>query len=262
MQVIDTSDRNIGKVFGLIYGASGTGKTHLMGTLGELGSVLLIDIDQGYKTIVNAPDLTPKMRGNITIVSFDKFGDLNTAYQLVDKNDPAAWVRVLDPKGEAGLVIDAPFDWIVWDTWSEIQWFMLQELRKQESKKDSGLLTGNMGKDINFRKNIGIQHWGMLTDLNKLAVENLRECQVNQIFTMQEKLEKDELLGTIYGGPAIHGKMVQEMPTYFDVVARTYTDPTGKFCATTKAKTRWPAKTRFGVGQDFVNPTMKQIIGL
>lgn len=255
MQVIDPSNKQVSKVFGLVYGASGTGKTHLMGTLGELGKVLLIDIDKGYNTIVHAPDIPPQVKDNVVITTFDKFGDLNVAYRLVEKNDPGMWMRTLDPKGEYGLQLDQPFDWIVWDTWSELQWFMLQELRKNEN-----LLSPNMGKDINFRKNIGIQHWGMLTDLNKLAVEQLRECNVSQFFTMQEKLDKDELLGTIYGGPAIHGKMVQEMPTYFDIVVHTSTDPQGKFCATTKAKTRWPAKTRFGVGQDFVNPTMKQIL--
>ena len=90
------------------------------------------------------------------------------------------------------MKIDKPFDWIAWDTWSEIQWYMLQELRS----KDNDL----KGSGLNFRKNIGIQHWGMMTDLNKLAVQQLRACKVNQLFTMQEKLDKDELSGAIYGG--------------------------------------------------------------
>ena len=54
---IDLNAQDTDPVFALVYGASGTGKTHLMGTLGELGEVLIIDIDQGIKTLRNAPDL-------------------------------------------------------------------------------------------------------------------------------------------------------------------------------------------------------------
>ena len=49
------------------------------------------------------------------------------------------------------------------------------------------------------------------------------------------------------------------MPAYFDVVVHTYTDISGNYCATTRSKGRWPAKTRFGVGEEYKNPTAKQI---
>lgn len=246
MQVIDLNDKVNLKVFALVYGASGTGKTHLMGTVGALGRTLIIDIDQGIKTLKYAPDLQSSgVLDNITVVSFDQFKDLNEAYKLIEANDPKMWSQ------KFGAEITQPFDWIIWDTWSEIQWYMLQEVRKNADRLGGGKL--------DFRKNIEIQHWGMLTDLNKLSIESFRDCKVNQIFTMQETLSKDELSGTIYGGPAIHGKLVQEMPAYFDVVVHTYTDISGNYCATTRSKGRWPAKTRFGVGEEYKNPTAKQI---
>ena len=246
MRVIDLNAPDTDPVFALVYGASGTGKTHLMGTLGELGQVLIIDIDQGIKTLRNAPDLLQAhYNDNITVVSFDQFKDLDEAYKLVHANDPKLWSK------KFGVEITEPFDWIAWDTWSEIQWYMLEELRSKDSEMK--------GVGLNFRKNIQIQHWGMMTDLNKLAVQQLRSCRVNQVFTMQEKLDKDELSGAIYGGPAIHGKMVQEMPTYFDIVVHTYTDLSGGYCATNKAKGKWPGKTRLGVGQEYKNPTAKQL---
>ena len=247
MQIIDMNKDVNEKIFALVYGGSGTGKTHLIGTLGELGRVLVIDIDQGYKTIVNAPDITQKMKDNITVTTFDQFGDLDKAFKLIVKNDPKEWSKAL------GATIEHPFEWIVWDTWSEIQWAMMQQLRKNES------LSTPAGKDIEFRKNVQIQHWGMLTDFNKLAVEQLKGLPVNQIFTMQEKVDKNEITGEVIKGPAIHGKMTSEMPAFFDVVVHTYTDMSGKFCATTLPKQKWPAKTRLGVGKDYVNPTAKQI---
>lgn len=247
MKVIDLHNSNSDRVFALVYGASGTGKTHLMGTVGELGSVLLIDIDQGVKTIIHAKDLQ-KYHPSITAVSFDQFRDLDTAYKLVDANDPKKWNSFFKLEGDD--VITKPFDWIIWDTWSEIQWYMHKQLRED---------VGRQGVGLNFRKNLEIQHWGMLTDLNKLAVQQLRDCKVNQIFTMQETMSKDEISGQIFGGPAIHGKLVAEMPTYFDIVAHTYTDISGKYIASTRSKGKWPAKTRLGEGADFVNPTAKQI---
>lgn len=245
MNVIDLNNKVNLKVFALVYGASGTGKTHLMGTVGELGRVLIIDIDQGIKTLKYAPDLQTGILDNVTVISFDQFTDLNEAYKLIEANNPDMWSKKL------GIKIDAPFDWIIWDTWSEIQWYMLQEVRKNSDRLGGG--------NLNFRKNIEIQHWGMLTDLNKLSIESFRMCKVNQIFTMQETLSKDELSGVVYGGPAIHGKLVQEMPAYFDVVVHTFTDVSGNYCATTRSKGRWPAKTRFGAGQEYKNPTAKQI---
>ena len=53
MNIIDLNAPDNDPIFALVYGASGTGKTHLMGTLGELGRVLIIDIDQGIKTLRN-----------------------------------------------------------------------------------------------------------------------------------------------------------------------------------------------------------------
>lgn len=234
-------------IFALVYGGSGTGKTHLMGTVGELGKTLIIDIDKGFKTIAFAKDLKEACK-NITLTSFDAFGDLDTAYKLVDKNTPEAWNAFFKTE-----VTQQPFDWIIWDTWSEIQWYMLQQLRKDENIAGAGL---------KFRKNLQIQHWGALTDLNKLAIESLRNCKVNQIFTMQETMTKDELSGQITGGPAIHGKLVQEMPAYFDVVVRTSVDIQGKFIASTKPKGKWPAKTRLSENAEFVNPRAKDIFAV
>jgi hypothetical protein len=252
VEVQEIQDLSGDSIFALAYGQSGVGKTHFIATLGELGRVLLVDVDKGALTVKYAPDLK-KYHPNITIVSFDQFKDLDELYKLVQANDPAKWSAALSKSSGKTVEITEPFDWIAYDTWSEAQWFMHQELRR-----DKGIL----GVGLNFRKNLEIQHWGGLTDLNKLAVEAFRDCKVNQIFSMQEAITKDEISGQITGGPAIHGKLVQEFPAYFNVVVYMYNDVQGKYIATTKPKGRFPAKTRIGVGQDYINPTAKQIFTL
>lgn len=249
MNVITLDKSRKDPIFALCYGASGSGKTHLAGTLGELGKVLVIDIDQGSKTLVYAKDLQ-QYHPNLTVTSFDVFGDLDRAYKLILANDPKQWNAAFKQE-----VVSEPFDWVVWDTWSELQWNMLQELRSKED--------GLKGNGLNFRKNVQIQHWGMMTDLNKLAIEQLRDCKkVSQLFLMQETMSKDDLSGQIFGGPAIHGKLVQEVPAYFDVTIHTSTNLTGQFVASTKSKGRWTAKTRLGEGAEFINPTAKQVFNL
>lgn len=246
MKVIDLKAPNEDPIFALCYGDSGSGKTHLAGTLGEIGTVLICEVDQGQKTLMYAPDLA-KARDNLVVCSFDKFKDLDTAYRYLQKNDPAEWNKLF---GEE--ICTKPFDWFVWDTWSELQWNMLEELRSKDSEMK--------GVGLNFRKNLQIQHWGMMTDLNKLAIEQLRECKkINQLFLMQQTMTKDDLSGQIFGGPAIHGKLVQEIPAYFDVVIRTYANLAGKFCATTKPVGKWTAKTRLGVGKEYIDPKAKEI---
>lgn len=251
MEAIDFENEPMEGIFALIYGESGSGKTHLVATLGELGYVLIVDSDKGRRTIQKAKELEQYWK-NIEIVSFDKFGDLDELYKLCDSNDPVKWSKAI------GKTIERKFDWIVIDTWTEVQWIMLQKLRKEQN------LGGGDNESLAYRKNIQIQHWGMMTDLNKLSVEafkNVSKKGLNIIFTMQESIVKDEITGSTVKGPAIHGKLVKEFPAYFEVVVHTYNNITGDWCASTLPKQGWPAKTRLGKGAEYKNPKAKEIFG-
>lgn len=269
MQVIDIQGAVTKPHFVLIYGKSGSGKTHLCGTLGELGNVLFIDIDQGHETLRCAPTLE-KARGNITVVSFEAFGDLDKAYKAVAKNDPANWERIFNqgkrdnegkpitPEHKDYHKVETPFDWVVWDTWTHVQHYMKEGLRTKESKDP---FNGTIG----FRKNISQPDWGSLSDINDIAVVALRDCSVNQVFIMQEILKilnPGKANETVVKGPAIHGQMVERMPSYFDVVVHTDTDTMGRFTQTTKAKSGWIAKSRRGPGADFTGATMKEVLNI
>ena len=249
MEAIDFENEPLEGIFALVYGESGTGKTHLTATLGELGYVLIVDSDKGRRTVQRAPELR-QYWDNLEIVSFDKFADLEGLRKLCMKNDPAEWAKAI------GKPISRKFDWAVIDTWTEVQWVMLQKLRNEQG------LGGGVNEALAYRKNIQIQHWGMMTDLNKLSVEAFKDISksgLNIIFTMQESVVKDEVTGVTVKGPAIHGKLVKELPAYFEIVVHTYNDISGAWCATTLPKQGWPAKTRLGKGADMKNPTAKQI---
>lgn len=248
MQHVDVSAKVTKPHFVLIYGQSGTGKSHLAGTLGNAGRTLVIDVDLGVETLQCAPKLA-KARDKLTAVSFDKFTDLDSAYKHIKANDPDKWSKLL------GIPVEAPYEWIVWDTWTELQFHMMEELRKQRSH---GAYEGK----LDFRKNVEIQHWGALTDLNKLSIEHLRACNVNQVFIMQEAIKEDPKTHEMFGGPAIHGQLVRDMPGYFGTVIHTSTNTMGAFQATTKSKGKWPAKARRAEGQDYTDPDLATILKL
>lgn len=239
---------NNNKLFALIYGMSGTGKTHLAATYCRMhpnDPVLLIDVDQGSATLL-ASDL--KDINNLFIVSFDAFKDLDTAFSLCSKNNVDEWIKEIpDLKG----ILPKPFKCIIWDTWSELQWIMSSELRRK-----SGLL----GKGLNYRDNIQIQHWGQMTDLNKLAAAAFKDLPIDCIFIMQSQVTEDKITSQVIKGPAIHGKLVTEFPALFTTVIYTYNNPKGEFCATTLPKLGWPAKVRGKEGKDIVNPTMDKLV--
>lgn len=244
-------------VFALVYGDSGTGKTELCATCAELGNTLVIDIDKGVMTIVRSKRLAGVRSSNkLTVVSFDTFDDLDDAYQSIKRNDPEEWTKLFKCEDNP---ITEPFKYFVWDSWTEMQWELLTELRKSDGLDSK---TAPVKLDT-FRKNLQIQHWGRLTDMNKLCVESLRnlakEIGVHMIFTMLESYSKDDVTGKVSYGPAIHGKLVKEFPAYFNVVVYTYVDLSGKYHATTKPKGNYPAKTRLGEGQDHVDAKAKTL---
>lgn len=236
------------KLFALIYGMSGTGKTHLAATYAQAfpdKNVLLIDVDQGSATLL-ASDL--RNVNNLYVVSFDAFKDLDTAFGLCQKNNVEDWVKEIPDLKDS---LTKPFDCIIWDTWSELQWVMSSELRRK---------SGLTGKGLNYRDNIQIQHWGQMTDLNKLAAASFKDLPIDCIFIMQSQVTEDKITSQVIKGPAIHGKLVTEFPALFTTVIYTYNNPKGEFCATTLPKLGWPAKVRGKEGKDMVNPTMKELI--
>lgn len=236
------------KLFGLIYGMSGTGKTHLAATYCRMypdEPVLLIDVDQGSATL-NAKDLQDI--NNLFVVSFDDFKDLNDVYELCKENTVEKWCEAIpEMKG----LLKKPFKCVIWDTWSEMQWEMSSELRTKNKL---------LGKGLNFRDNIQLQHWGQLTDLNKLSVVAFKELTMDCLFLMQAEIKEDATTGALVKGPAIHGKLVTELPAMFTTVIYTYTNPKGVWCATTLPKLGWIAKVRGFDGRDLELPTMEKLL--
>ena len=243
MHIVETDD----KLFCLMYGMSGSGKTHLAAPYCQWKPnkpVILIDADKGTATL-RAKELQDIE--NLFVISFDKFSDLDEIYECCKTNTPERWIKsVPELKG----LLTEPIGCIIWDTWTEAQWIMSSKLRIDK---------GIAGKGLNYRANLELQHWGMITDLNKMSVQAFKELPIECIFIMQAQLKEDSHTGAILKGPAIHGKLMTELPAMFTTIIYTYASPTGEFSATTLPKMGWMAKVRGVVGKDIKNPTFKAL---
>lgn len=238
------------KVFMLIYGQSGSGKTHLAATYCWMhpdDNVFLIDCDQGTETL-EAKEFV-KTTPNLYVIGLEQFKDLNQLYELCEKNTVEGWIKAIPELKTQGLA--KPFKCGIFDTWTEMQWMFMQELRAR---------VGRAGKGLDFRQNIEIQHWQQMTDLNHKSVLAFKELPMDFIFNAQQATNKDELTGQVIKGPAIHGKLVAEMPGWFNAVIYTYNTPSGGWKATTQTKLGWPAKIRGKQGKDLENPTLEALL--
>ena len=236
------------KLFALIYGASGSGKTHLAATYclwHPDETVLLVDADQGSETL-EADEF--KSIKNLIIVDLEYFKDLNMLFELCETNTVENWVKAIP---ELKGVMQKPVSTIIFDTWTEMQWMFLEELRRRN---------GRLGRGLDFRQNIEIQHWQQMTDLNKKAIMAFKELPIKCLVLAQAGTREDQDTGQIIKGPAIHGKLVQEMPAWFSTVIYTYNTPTGGWKATTIPRMGWPAKVRGKKGKDLENPTLKELL--
>ena len=236
------------KLFALVYGVSGSGKTHLAATYAlwhPEENVLLVDVDQGSETL-KAKEFSNAR--NLFVISFDTFKDLDELYTLCKNNTVQGWIQAIpELKGK----LNKPFKCGIIDTWTELQWVLLTELRRKNSR---------LGQGLDFRQNIEIQHWGQMTDINKLSVISFKDLEMEFLFLMQAQVKEDKATGALVKGPSIHGKLVLEFPAYFTTVIYTYNTPQGEWKATTLPKMGWPAKVRGKVGKDMANPTLKELL--
>lgn len=234
-------------MFCLLYGMSGTGKTHLAATYCQwkpTKPIILIDADQGTATL-RAKELQDIE--NLYVISFDRFSDLDDVFECCKINTVERWCKSVP---ELRTILTSPIGCIIWDTWTEVQWVMSSQLRKN---------TNALGNGLDYRANMRIQDWGMITDLNKLSIQSFKELPIECIFIMQAAVKEDPLTNSILKGPAIHGKLITEIPAMFTTIIYTYASPTGKFCATTLPKQGWVAKVRGIVGKDIEFPTFASL---
>jgi hypothetical protein len=200
------------KIKMLVYGDSGTGKTHLIGTFMEAeesSPVLVLDAG-GQPVSFRAFDPPP------LVLQLEDTKDLNLPYKWIKAGQP--WKPVVDQK-EALPFFKAVYGYfggeenkfktIAIDSITHVQRLSLDHLTES---------TQTLPGDYGGRPQI--QHWGsVLSQLTRIA--NLfYQLPVHVVITALTKKDNVESLGLMLFGPFIWGQGSNEVPSHAEIVAR------------------------------------------
>lgn len=238
----ETTNSNI-----LIYGAPGSGKTHLALTAAKDKYTLLFDIEQGAQTVSN---LSKEYRDNIFILQYTEFSDIDVIYRLLKENTVEGWNNYLERVGIKERV-KKPFEVVILDSISELQRQMELEL----SPTNFAIKL----KDPTAIKPLRIQDWGAIADLTETVIADaFGKLPIIFIATAHEQLVEDQLGNTV-GVPKIRGKLAFDIGKHFNFMGRLGFARSGERVLFTRTYKQWQAKTRYNHKEIIVNPSMEDI---
>ena len=234
----------------LVYGAPGSGKTHLAAEIASKRMTLLYDIDLGASTINKFPK---EIKDNLVILQHTEFADLNKIYQMLLKNNTAEKWNQFFAQNKIDIKIDRPFEVVILDSISELQRHMEREL-------SATTLSDKMSSIQNI-KPLRIQDWGAVSDLTESVVADaFGRLPLVFVATAHEQMIENENMEEVFGTPKLRGKLAFDIGKHFDLMGRLTTAKTGQRVLYTKPEKKWQAKSREKTDGVIVNPNLNKII--
>ena len=234
----------------LVYGAPGSGKTHLAAEIATKRMTLMYDIDLGASTVNKFPK---EIRNNLVILQHTEFADLNKIYQMLLNNNTAEKWNQFFVKNNINIKIDKPFEAVVIDSLSELQ-------RQMERELSATTLSDKLSSIQNI-KPLRIQDWGAISDLTESVVADaFGRLPLIFVATAHEQMIENENMDEVFGTPKLRGKLAFDIGKHFDLMGRLTTAKTGQRVLYTKPEKKWQAKSRDKTDGVIVNPNLNKII--
>jgi energy-coupling factor transporter ATP-binding protein EcfA2 len=235
----------------LITGASGSGKTNLIGTLACLVPTVIAYHDKnGIKDTLESMPILPE-------TEFVFIEDWHNIWECYDQIKQLSNNHLALAMDDFGAIQDVAKDKI--------------ELEPRSKYEDAA-----MNKDRNeFRRNISeqimlgeralqLQQYGSLyISVNELLVNVLALSYPIKTITCLERKEKNPRTNEDHLYPAIVGQIGDNLAAKFSMVIETFTtsiDNKTAFCATCKAHPRLETKWRGHDGFTMINPSFEKIL--
>ena len=234
----------------LVYGAPGSGKTHLAAEIASKRMTLLYDIDLGASTINKFPK---EIKDNLVILQHTEFADLNKIYQMLLKNNTAEKWNQFFAKNKIQVKIDKPFEAVIIDSLSELQRQMEREL--------SAVTLSDKLSSIQNIKPLRIQDWGAISDLTESVVADaFGRLPLIFVATAHEQMIENENMDEVFGTPKLRGQLAFDIGKHADIMGRLAIAKTGQRVLYTKSEKKWQAKSRSPLDPVIVNPKLTEII--
>jgi hypothetical protein len=169
---------------GILYGPPGAGKTTCAAT--APGPILFLDCDQGLLALQNPdPELAKKLKINLEELYFEPITCFEDCINMVSK--------------VASELKQQPGWWgtVVLDNLTELQRVLMTDLLRQAERTIPQL-----------------QDWNVILLRMQALVRTLRNLPVHTIFIAHERCTDSGI------GPALSGRIEEELPGYVDVMAR------------------------------------------
>ena len=237
----------------LVMGSSGSGKTHLIGTLVELmPKTLVVTSDpRGLETITS-------MGHNPEVILIEDWKDIwkcfaqivvaSKEYQGIAIDDFGSMQKMAERK-----VILAP------KGWADDKVIKDKGVTEFNRKAREELLLGE--------RRMQIQQWGELfTALESFTAEVLKLPFKVKLFTTLEGVAKNPRTQDDHIYPQLSGQVRTTFPARFSLVAETFISTLGKddsrsyYCLTCRNHPRIETKSRFGEGRTWIDPTIAKVL--
>lgn len=234
----------------LVMGASGTGKTHLIGTL-----VQLLD-----RTLVIASDKA----GLETLISMG----LDPEVILIEE-----WTRIWNYYSDI-VKASKDFDCIAIDDFGAVQKTAERKVAlgarsysDEKLIKDRGLVEykkATMEEMMLGERRMQIQQWGELfIALESFTAEILKLPFKVKLFTTLEGVATNPRTQEEHIYPSLSGQVRTTFPARFSLVAESFITSLGEsnhYCLTCKSHSRIETKSRFGQGRTWISPTVAKVL--
>lgn len=234
IQFIKNTSRS-NQVRALLYGESGSGKTHLAGTF---PNPFFIDSDKGLATLWSLDKNVPYLELQRGTKVFPKI--LQVLKQIREKS--SAFFEEYDVKT------------LVFDSLTSLSDMILIEAMMYPQD-------GSLAKNPNTSKPEW-DHYTAVLNRMKHLMKMSQDIGVNVVATAGEQLGKDEVRGTFIGKPAIIGSYRNVVPYDFDemyyMTSKTTKEGTDYMLFSSKYL-YYEAKSRLGIENEVHNPSYKKL---
>lgn len=190
MKILKTTDLSQQYIKMLSYGAPGSGKTTLAGSMATSVKTIGLSAESGLLSLRNivGPDGKPLP---IDYVNIEKFEDMEEAFRFLK----------LSKHDYQGVFIDS-----------------ITEIQK--ACKD--WIMEKSGRDMEMRD------WGTLANKIERMVRSFRDLPMHVNVTALEESETDKLTGEMRVLPALQGSVQRQLPAYFDLVLYCFAKEIGE----------------------------------